>query len=193
MHAAAAALDATADDADNRRMDILAHGIWAGLGLRWLARKKAAPRALVVASLVMAVLPDLVHLLPIIAWALFDGGSLEGVLRYAVAVPGLEPGLPAWAAAWSHHLHCTLHSAIVAGGITLLLWPWRAQAVLPLAGWWTHIVIDVFTHSAEFYPVPVLYPLTMRGFDGLAWNTPWFMVLNYSAITVCMFALWRRR
>jgi hypothetical protein len=49
------------------------------------------------------------------------------------------------------------------------------------------------THSADFYPVPVLYPLTMRGFDGLAWNTPWFMVLNYGAIAICAFVLWRRR
>jgi hypothetical protein len=52
----------------------------------------------------------------------------------------------------------------------------------PLLGWWSHIVIDIFTHSADFYAAPVLYPITQRGFDGIAWNTPWFMVLNYVAL-----------
>ena len=172
-------------------MDILAHGLWAGLGVRGLARTPPSP-AIVAATVFMAVLPDIVHLLPVIAWALFDGGSPAGVLGYAFAVPGQEPGLPAWAAAWSHHLHCTLHSALVAGGTTLLLWPWRQRVGLPLAGWWSHIVIDVFTHSAEFYPVAVLYPLTYGGFDGLAWNTPWFMAVNYLAIAGCAIALRRR-
>ncbi len=51
-------------------------------------------------------------------------------------------------------------------------------------GWWSHIVIDVFTHSADVYPPPVRYPITLRGFDGLAWNTPWFMVVNYAALGV---------
>ena len=62
--------------------------------------------------------------------------------------------------------------------------PWVAAGALRLAllGWWSHIVIDVFTHSAEHYAVPVLYPFTERGFDGIAWTTPWFMVLNSTAL-----------
>jgi len=34
--------------------------------------------------------------------------------------------------------------------------------------------------------VPVLYPFTQRGFDGLAWNTPWFLALNYAAIALAL-------
>lgn len=63
----------------------------------------------------------------------------------------------------------------------------------PLLGWWSHIVIDVFTHSADFYPSPVFYPLTYWGFDGLAWNTPWFMVVNYLALAALAVVAWRRR
>ena len=60
--------------------------------------------------------------------------------------------------------------------------------------WWLHIVIDVFTHSVDFYPSPVLYPFTQRGFDGLAWNTPWFMLANYVALAgVGLWLLWRRK
>ena len=43
-------------------------------------------------------------------------------------------------------------------------------------------MIDVFMHSADYYASPVLYPITHRGFDGVAWNTPWFLALNYLAL-----------
>jgi hypothetical protein len=66
-----------------------------------------------------------------------------------------------------------------------------------LLGWWSHIVIDVFTHSAGYYPSPVLYPFTQRGIDGIAWNTPWFMVLNDLALMATglwlFLAAWRHR
>ena len=86
-----------------------------------------------------------------------------------------------------------MHSAVVAGAVTLLLWTIRRSLWLPLLGWWSHIVIDVFTHSADYYPSPVLYPLTQRGFDGLAWNTPSFLVLNYLALCAVGGWLWRYR
>ena len=47
-------------------------------------------------------------------------------------------------------------------------------------------MIDVFTHSAEFYPAPVLYPFTQQGFDGVAWNTPWMLAANYTAIVLAL-------
>jgi hypothetical protein len=52
-------------------------------------------------------------------------------------------------------------------------------------------VIDVFTHSSEYYPSPVLYPITDRGFDGIAWPTSWFMALNYAALGIAGLWLWR--
>jgi hypothetical protein len=52
-------------------------------------------------------------------------------------------------------------------------------------------VIDIFTHSQDYYPAPVLYPITQRGFDGIAWNTPWFVVLNYTALAITAAWLWR--
>jgi hypothetical protein len=59
-----------------------------------------------------------------------------------------------------------------------------------------HIVVDAFTHSADYYAVPVLYPFTYRGFDGVAWNAPWFMALNYVAlatVSVWLAIRWKRR
>ena len=112
--------------------------------------------------------------------------------QYArMAVPGQEPWLPPWVQLGSHHLHCLMHSAPVAGLVTLIVWAVRRAFWIPLIGWWLHIVIDVFTHSADYYAVPVLYPITMRGFDGEAWNTPWFMALNYLGLAAVWLWLWR--
>ena len=69
----------------------------------------------------------------------------------------------------------------------------RRRWLIPLLGWWSHIVIDVFTHSADYYAVPVLYPFMDRGFDGIAWNTPWFMLVNYTALAAVWIFLWQRR
>ena len=151
-----------------------------------------APRT-VAMTVGLAALPDIPHLLPLVGWSLLGDGPMAVLRDYAMAVPGEEPALPPTVALLSHNLHCIMHSAIVAGAVTLLTWLALRSLWVPLLGWWSHIVIDVFTHSADYYPSPVLYPITERGFDGLAWNTPWFLLLNYIALGgVCMW-LWRSR
>ena len=175
-------------------MDILAHGLWAGAGMALAQRRWAFSARTVAATVGLAVVPDLPQLLPLLGLALFGEGGLAVLHAYAVAVPGQEPVLSPGIAFWSHHLHCVMHSAIVAGAVTLLVWAALRLLWVPLLGWWSHIVIDVFTHSAQYYPVPVLYPFSQRGFDGLAWNTPWFLGLNYLALgAIWLFVLHRRR
>jgi len=174
-------------------MDIVAHTLWVGAGLTLASRRAPVPPAVIGASLALAALPDLLHLVPLVVWWLVGDGNFAALRQYMAALPGHEPAMPPAVHLWSHHLHCLMHSAPVAGLATVLLWPLRRIVKLPLLAWWSHIVIDVFTHSAEFYPVPVLYPVTYRGFDGLAWNTPWFMVFNYAALTAVGVWLLRSR
>ena len=174
-------------------MDIVAHGLWAAVGVglarqRWpIARRTAA------ATVATAVMPDLLQLVPLLGIAI---GSREGMAvlpAYIGALPGAEPSLPATVQWLSHHLHCIPHSAVIAGAATLLVWAVTKSFWLPLAGWWSHIVIDFFTHSADFYPAPVLYPFTEWGFDGWAWNTPMALALNYAALVAAGLYLVRAR
>jgi hypothetical protein len=175
-------------------MDILAHALWAGAGVTFARRRWAIRPRTVAFTVGLAALPDLIHLLPLAAWWAFGDGTLEVLWAYAIAVPSHEPTLPPTVALLSHHLHCIWHSALVAGAGTLLLWIVLRSLWVPLIGWWSHIVIDVFTHSADFYPAPVLYPITERGFDGIAWNRPWLMALNYAALAaIGVWLAWRRR
>ena len=62
------------------------------------------------------------------------------------------------------------YSIVIAAIVTLLLWRRFHATLRALAGWWLHIVIDVPSHSADFYPVFVFYPLSDRAFDGVSWN-----------------------
>ena len=163
-------------------MDIVAHTLWAGAGIAVLRRSRPVPLRTMAATMGMAALPDVAQLLPILFWWWFAEGSWAMVLAYVTAAPGHEPALPPAVQLLSHHLHCVMHSALVAGAVTLLLWIVRGSLWIPLLGWWSHIVIDVFTHSAAYYPAPVFYPITERGFDGIAWNTPWALALNYVAL-----------
>ena len=174
-------------------MDILAHSLWAGIGVAMLGRRRPISARTAAVTVALAALPDVIHLLPILAWWALGSGSWATVRAYAIALPGQEPALPATVLLLSHHLHCILHSAVVAAAVSLLVWGLLRAWWLPLLGWWSHIVIDVFTHSADYYAVPVLYPFTQRGFDGIAWNQPWMLVLNYAAILAATVWLWRSR
>ncbi len=181
-------------------MDIAAHALWAGAGVL-IARGqmpslKITPLT-VALTMVLAALPDVIHLLPLSGWWAFGSGTAADLYAYATASPGQEPPMPPWVRHFAHHLHCIMHSAITTAAGSLLLWLALRTLWIPLLGWWSHVVIDVFTHSAAFYPSPVLYPFTQQGFDGIAWNTPWFMLLNYSLLAAVWAHLtwtrWRAR
>ncbi len=173
-------------------MDILAHGLWAGVG--FASRRWSLSRRTMALTVAMAAMPDLVQLLPLAIWAPFSQDGFAAVRAYVHALPGFEPVLPPTVDLLTHHLHCLMHSAVVAGAVTVSLWGALRSFWIPLLGWWSHIVIDVFTHSAGFYPSPVLYPFTQRGLDGLAWNTPWFLAVNYIALAAATaWLVWTRR
>lgn len=163
-------------------MDVLAHALWAGAGVLLARRRWTVTPRTAAATLALAVAPDIPHLLPILGWSVFGAGNAATVKGYAIAVPGQEPAVPPGVEWLSHNLHCVTHSAMVAAVATLLLWIWLRSLWVPLLGWWSHVVIDVFTHSVDYYPSPVLWPITRQGFDGVAWNTPLFMALNYLAL-----------
>lgn len=110
-------------------------------------------------------------------------GNIAAVQDYAMAVTDRASMVPPSIDAVSHDLHCIPHSAIVACLVTMLVWCWTRSLWIPLSGWWSHIVVDMFTHSTDDFEAPVLWPITRQGFDRIAWNAPWFSGLNYAALT----------
>lgn len=165
-----------------------------GVAVAAVRRRRPISRRDATLAVGLATLPDVVQLTPLVVFALLGEQGWSVLVDYTTTLPGFEPHLPSLLMQFTHHLHCLMHSAVVAGAVSVAVLAVRRSFWGPLLGWWSHIVIDVFTHSAEFYPVPVLYPFTQRGFDGLAWNTPWFMASNYALLLMSMLWLyWTRR
>jgi hypothetical protein len=116
-------------------MDVIAHALWAGAAAQWLRdRRPAMSGRIVAATVVVAVLPDVLPLAPAVAWSFSEPAPLQFLYDNITALPGDEPEMPAFVHELSHHLHCILHSVIVAGAATALLWWARPQLVLPLLG-----------------------------------------------------------
>ena len=36
--------------------------------------------------------------------------------------------------------------------------------------WPFHIILDFFTHSIEYFPTPILWPISDYKFDGIPWS-----------------------
>jgi hypothetical protein len=134
-------------------VDIFTHALVGGAGA--VAAKRRWPNAFAVphwvaASVALAALPDVAHLLPIAGWAIFGTGHVSDLWSYAIATLQSGPTLPEIVQLWSHHLHCVMHSAVIAAVISALVLLVSRTLWTMTLGWWSHIVIDVFTHSADF-------------------------------------------
>ena len=174
-------------------MDIVAHVLWAGAGARLLRSTMPVSRATFVWMVGLAAAPDIVPMLPVAAYALTDPRSLQFALAYITATPGLEPTMPDWVSSLTHHLHCAMHSVVVLGVLTAFLWHVRGRFPIALLGWWSHVLIDIPTHSADYYAVPLFYPLSDMAFNGIAWTSPSFMAINYASLAMIYVWLYRRR
>ena len=115
-------------------MDTLAHGLWAAIGIAAMQPRFAITRRQAVATVALAVAPDVLQWLPLLGWAAVGGGHLTDLTTFGLALPGQEPGLPPLVALLTHHLHCIMHSAVVAGVVTALAWRFRRAMLLPLQG-----------------------------------------------------------
>jgi hypothetical protein len=85
----------------------------------------------------------------------------------------------------SHTLYQYSHSLVLWLLVFLIIWLIFRKPRLELLGWALHILIDIPSHSAVFFPTPFLFPISSYVFPyGVAWRTTWFMVLNYGALLI---------
>lgn len=173
-------------------MDVFAHWIWAYLASKFanLRLKKKLKNWL---TALFGILPDIISFTPLFAWlivGLITGTSTIGAFPHPV---GIEPAArdTLFIFKLTGFLYSAMHSMFVFLAVFLLCWLIFRKPILELLGWLLHIVIDIPTHSYQFYPTPFLWPLSEYKFNGISWGTPWFMIANYSAILI--FYLWIRK
>jgi len=170
-------------------MDTLAHALWAGVGAMALGRARDMSPMASTGFVALAVLPDVPHLVPMLTWVLGSDAPWTFVRDLLLATPGAEPVMPVGVQDLGRLLYHTMHSAVIAAAATAVLWIPLGAFRIVLLGWWSHIVIDVLTHSRDYYPVAVFYPFSNHVVDGIAWNARWALIVNYVFILAAYVAL----
>ncbi len=177
-------------------MDFFSHGLWAGAAYKALNKsfqknqkpknnKPKKPLNVWLAAF-LGMLPDLfsfAFLFIWLAWALTFGGFNFSDLPHP---NNMEPAphdtltifrLTSFLYEMSHSLIIFI---LVFGLIFLIL----KRPVWEMGGWLLHILIDIPTHSYQFYPTPFLWPISDWKFNGLSWATSWFLIINYAVIII---------
>ncbi|MBI2658516.1 hypothetical protein HYX05_00225 [Candidatus Woesearchaeota archaeon] len=145
-------------------MDIFAHGLWS---YAIFHRKKY-----VWLATFFGLLPDFLSFGIIFVMNLFNGNLQRG--------PPSINSLPEWLFA----AYNMTHSLIIFLFAFILIYAFTKKWFWPFAAWGIHILIDIPTHSFRYFPTPFLWPLSDYKFNGTSWSTPWFMVVNYSALMI---------
>ena len=145
-------------------MDTFAHGLWS---YAIFHRKKY-----VWLATLFGVMPDIFSFGILFLMNLVNGNMHRGR-------PPVE-SLPKWLSPAYNLTHSFVMFAAVFLAIFLIAKKW----FWPLTAWAIHILIDIPTHSFQFFPTPFLWPISDYKFNGISWATPWFMLLNYGALMI---------
>ena len=64
---------------------------------------------------------------------------------------------------WVYSLYDISHSLVIAFIFIGIAYNVNKDFAWPMLGWPLHIVIDLFTHSIEFFPTPIFWPIFLDG------------------------------
>ncbi|MCX6779285.1 MAG: metal-dependent hydrolase, partial [Candidatus Magasanikbacteria bacterium] len=145
-------------------MDIISHGLWGGIAF---GRKK---RSNFWWAFGFGVMPDLFSfgLLTIFtALGLVSGPDWSNGVPSADSVPFFV-----------HRLYDITHSLIIFVVVFVVVWLIRKKPFLPLWAWGLHILMDIPTHSTNFFPTPFLWPFSEFRVNGISWGNPYIFFPN---------------
>lgn len=157
-------------------MDILAHGLWGGVGFYPQGAKKFGQAFLV------GMAPDLV------AFGLLHLSRPEWLkMRLAGEISGPPPleMIPGYV----FQAYNLSHSLVIWAGVFGLVWFLSRNPPWVLLAWGLHVVCDIPTHNSGYFPTPYLWPLPTPLVEGISWSEPWFMASNYSALLAAYLAV----
>ncbi len=174
-------------------MDILSHGLWASGALKG-AQEKTKKKFNFKAAFFFGIFPDLfAFTLPFIYLLLnlvssslsiseiTHSHSTEGTTRDSLFLNELTGTL-------YNISHSLVIFLIVFFAVRFIFKKFHYE----LLGWGLHILMDIPTHTLEFYPTPFLWPLSDYRFDGISWGTPQFLIVNYTILIILYLYLYRR-
>ena len=183
-------------EAQDWPMDVISHWFWGVLATRKHVNWKIAGT--------MAVLPDLLAFLPSFMYSL-----AYGIDRPSVDDTTVTSDFPA--ITWEVYQYT--HSAVVVTCAVLMTWWFFSRfqfarlksnfaehhrskplmmAFLLWVPWYLNILLDIPSHTLQFFPTPIFYPISDFGVDGTRWSTPIVLFTNVGALVLLwLYVLYR--
>ncbi len=146
-------------------MDIFSHGLYGGVAFGKRSKREYAT------AFLFGVGPDLFSF-----GILFLAGILGFTkMPFGRPEPGNYPVIPEYV----HDLYDMTHSFVIYAIFFSILWALGKHAFAKLTlGWPLHILVDIPTHSSEFFPTPFLWPVSDYSVNGIPWSTPAIFIPN---------------
>ncbi len=146
-------------------MDIISHGLWGGLAV---GRKNKKSFWL---SFLFGVSPDL------LSFGIFSAMNILGLVSGPDWSGGPPPAdsIPQYV----HTLYNITHSLVTFAVVFGLVWLLRKKPLYELLAWPLHILMDIPTHSTQFFPTPFLWPFVDYRVDGIPWSHPYIFFPNW--------------
>jgi len=92
---------------------------------------------------------------------------------------------------WVYSLYDISHSMVIASIIIFIAYKINKEFAFPMLAWPAHIILDFFTHSIEFFPTPILWPISDFKFDGIPWSNPIIFFTN--VLLIFLLFIYRRK
>jgi hypothetical protein len=76
------------------------------------------------------------------------------------------------------------HSLVVWLFVFVVCYLLFGKLAYTLLAWLVHIIVDIPTHTKDFFPTKFLFPLSNFHFNGKSWYSRRFQITNYSLIAL---------
>lgn len=152
-------------------MDIFSHGLYGGIAVGRRSKRDY------VTAFFFGVGPDLFSFGIFFIASIFSSGT--------VGRPELS-SIPSYV----FSAYNFTHSLAVYAVFFVVLWALGKKTFAKLTlGWPLHILVDIPTHSSEFFPTPFLWPISDFHINGIPWSTPAIFIPNVILI-LCLYGYW---
>ncbi len=186
-------------------MDIVSHGLWAAAASK--ASNLSASKVRKINPWLAAfwgMFPDLFAFSISFVWIFVKLISHQISPTMLPRPENMEPGeySTLWPMRLSLYLYNYSHSLVIFFAVIFFITLFRylrkkrsLLQILPLemGGWLLHILCDIPTHSYKFYPTPIFWPIWNWKFNGFSWGVWWFILLNYTLITICYVIIYLKK
>jgi hypothetical protein len=164
-------------------MDFFAHGLWSGAAVKIINIKKKKPLKWW-GFVGFGLFPDFFAFAPafIYMFASFIFPSIPKIEHPGPAHMEPATGNGLIISNLTHNLYNLSHSLIIFFLVFGLFWLILRRPFWEMSAWIMHILMDIPSHSYDFYPTPFLWPISDFKVNGVHWGTPIFMITNYSLI-----------